>query len=103
MPVARVVALLSGGLDSTLAARIVSRQGLEVHGLNVRPIYGASDQAAVAAAELLDVPIQVRDVGDDYVEVLTYWGSGTPPEPIPEPATVGLLALGGLALLRRRR
>lgn len=44
--------------------------------------------------------------GHDYTEVLTYWGTGTPPEEatsIPEPATLGLLLLGGQALLRRRR
>ena len=39
---------------------------------------------------------------DDYVQVLTFWGSGSPPEAIPEPATMGLLMLGGLAVLRRR-
>ena len=33
---------------------------------------------------------------DDYVEVLTYWGT-------PEPATLGVLALGALAALIRRR
>ena len=45
--------------------------------------------------------------GDDYTEVLTYWGTGIPPESVitatPEPATLGLLLLGGLAMLRRRR
>ena len=44
---------------------------------------------------------------DDYVEVLTYWADGSPPpEPpatIPEPLTLGLLLIGGLPLLRRRR
>lgn len=40
---------------------------------------------------------------DDYVEVLTYWGTSTPTEAMPEPATLGLVVLGGLALLRRRR
>ncbi len=43
--------------------------------------------------------------GLDYTEVLTYWSTGSPPpEPtgIPEPATLGLLLLGGLALSRRR-
>ena len=39
---------------------------------------------------------------DDYVEVPTNWVSGAA-EPIPEPATLGLLLIGGLALLRRRR
>ena len=44
--------------------------------------------------------------GPDYTEVITYWGTGTPPpEPgaIPEPATLGLLLLASLTLLRRRR
>ena len=44
--------------------------------------------------------------GDDYTEVLTYWGTGTPPASVvagmPEPATLALLVLGGLVLLRRR-
>ena len=44
--------------------------------------------------------------GPDYTEVLSYWGTGTPPGPcegaIPEPATLGLLLAGGLAMLRRR-
>ena len=45
--------------------------------------------------------------GDDYTEVLSYWGTGTPPDPlvtsVPEPATLALLFLGGLAMLRRNR
>ena len=42
--------------------------------------------------------------GDDYTEVLTYWGTGTQPvlTGVPEPATLALLVLGGLAMLRRR-
>jgi len=43
--------------------------------------------------------------GPDYTEVLSYWGTGTPPPPeaTPEPATLGLLVLAGLTVLRRRR
>ena len=44
--------------------------------------------------------------GSDYNEVLSYWNPA-PPEPpsqaIPEPTTLGLLTMGGLTLLRRRR
>ena len=40
---------------------------------------------------------------DDYVEVLTYWGTDySSPEPTPEPATLGLLLIGGVLVLRRR-
>ena len=45
--------------------------------------------------------------GDDYSEVLTHWGEGIPPDPLlagmPEPATLALLLLAGLPVLRRRR
>ena len=45
--------------------------------------------------------------GPDYTEVITYWGTGTPPPPeppasTPEPATLALLLLGALAIIRPR-
>ena len=44
--------------------------------------------------------------GPDYAEVLSYWDPPQePPEPgsVPEPASLSLLFLGGLATLGRRR
>ncbi len=42
--------------------------------------------------------------GDDLNTVLGNWGAGTPPSAnVPEPATMSLLALGALAMLRRRK
>ena len=38
---------------------------------------------------------------DDYVQVLSYWGTAPPPEATPEPASLGMLLLCGLAVLRR--
>ena len=44
---------------------------------------------------------------EDYNEVTSHWGDGTPPEPpsgaIPEPAVLSLLLIGSLALLKRKR
>ena len=42
---------------------------------------------------------------DDYVEVLSMWGTSYPaePTPTPEPATLGLLLLGGLIGIVRRK
>ena len=40
---------------------------------------------------------------DDLDEVLGNWNAGTPPTvAVPEPATIALLSLGGMAMLRRR-
>jgi hypothetical protein len=40
---------------------------------------------------------------DDLAVLLSNWKQGTPPTVVPEPATLALLVLGGLAMLRRRR
>ena len=43
---------------------------------------------------------------DDYVAVLTYWGTTYPPEPgeaVPEPAALAVLLIGGLTLICRKR
>ena len=42
---------------------------------------------------------------DDLSLLLANWGAGSAaaPEAVPEPMTITLLALGGLALIRRRR
>ncbi len=66
----RAIALLSGGLDSTLAARIVQRQGFEVEGLNIRTPFQNSVGRAIRSAAMLNVPLRLWSVGEDYGEVL---------------------------------
>ncbi len=64
------VALISGGLDSLLAARIVQSHGFEVVGLHVRlPVYPHSARAFRGAA-MLGISMAARTIGDDYIDVI---------------------------------
>ena len=67
----KAVALLSGGLDSVLAIRLVVDQGVDVVALNmVLPFVGSRSERAEPAAEWLGVRLVKMDVGRDYIEVL---------------------------------
>ncbi|WP_347246106.1 hypothetical protein [Thermogutta sp.] len=77
------VVLLSGRLDSTLAARILQLQGFEVVGLTVRLPFHRCESAALQAACELQIPLAMRKVEEDYMEVLRYprhgYGKGANP------------------------
>jgi tRNA-uridine 2-sulfurtransferase len=61
----RAVGLLSGGLDSILAARIILEQGIRVHGVTfVTPFFGA--EKARKAAGILKIPLTVLDITQDH-------------------------------------
>jgi len=81
------VALLSGGLDSTLAARVVQEQGVEVIGLHfstgfctlerrrrvARPAEIDSPKLrheALHVAATLQIPIEIVDVADEYLPIV---------------------------------
>jgi hypothetical protein len=82
----RALALLSGGLDSMLAARVVMDQGVEVHGLNfytgfcveghtraLRPSKagGAPKRHdALWVADQLGIRLHIADVAEDYKDVV---------------------------------
>ncbi len=83
----KAVALLSGGLDSMLAARIVQEQGVQVLGVHfstgfcsvqrrrrvVRPADVASSKLrheALQSAAAIQVPIEIVDVADSYLPVV---------------------------------
>jgi diphthamide synthase (EF-2-diphthine--ammonia ligase) len=56
----RAIALLSGGLDSTLAAALVKAVGIEVVGLTVRNMFGTGRERAryiTSAAEAVGIPL----------------------------------------------
>jgi tRNA-specific 2-thiouridylase len=78
----RAIGLLSGGLDSILAVRVLREQGVEVTTLAfITPFFDAS--RAERAAAQLEVPLIVRDITEAHLEVLRAprygYGSGLNP------------------------
>ncbi|MDO8603338.1 MAG: 7-cyano-7-deazaguanine synthase [Candidatus Omnitrophota bacterium] len=71
----KAVALLSGGLDSTLAIKLMLDQGVEVHALNFLTVFcnctskGCRHQATKVAEEF-GVPIKVMNITEEYMEVV---------------------------------
>ncbi len=65
----KAVGLLSGGLDSMLAARLVLDQGVEVTGVSfVTPFFGPA--RAVKAAEQLGIPLEILDITHEHWAML---------------------------------
>jgi len=65
----RALGLMSGGLDSSLAALTLKRQGVEVTGVAfVTPFFGAG--RARKAAEQIGMPLLVRDISDIHLEMV---------------------------------
>jgi len=71
----KAVALLSGGLDSMLAIKLMLEQGIEVHALNFLTIFctctskGCKHQATKVAEEF-GIPIKVMNITKEYMEVV---------------------------------
>ncbi len=81
----KAVALISGGLDSMLAARVIQDQGIEVEGLNFFTGFcveghthaiRAKDQArpkrnnALWVAEQLGIKLHIVDISEEYKDVV---------------------------------
>jgi tRNA U34 2-thiouridine synthase MnmA/TrmU len=72
----KAIALLSGGLDSTLAARLVLDQGIELEALNFMTVFctctnkGATCLASQKAVETLGIPLKVFNVSEEYLNVV---------------------------------
>jgi tRNA U34 2-thiouridine synthase MnmA/TrmU len=72
----KAIALLSGGLDSTLAARVVMEQGIELEALNLMTVFctcthrGATCLASQKAVETLGLPLKVMNVSEEYLCVV---------------------------------
>jgi len=63
------VALMSGGLDSTLAAKLMLDQGIQVEGLFLSSPWGC-DSEVRRVCEELNVPLTIVDKGKTYVELV---------------------------------
>ncbi|GMR04288.1 MAG: hypothetical protein BMS9Abin23_0181 [Thermodesulfobacteriota bacterium] len=76
----KAVALLSGGLDSTLAVKMMVDQGIEVHALNFTSAFctctsssrkdgGCKSESRRVASEF-GIPIKVMIKGSDYIDIV---------------------------------
>jgi tRNA U34 2-thiouridine synthase MnmA/TrmU len=73
----KAVGLLSGGLDSSLAVKLMIKQGIEVNALNfVTPFCTCTRKGcrheATRVAEIFKIPIKLITGGQDYIEVVKH-------------------------------
>jgi tRNA U34 2-thiouridine synthase MnmA/TrmU len=74
----KAIALLSGGLDSTLAIRVVLEEGIEVEALNFITLFcrctakGSSCLASQKAAQGLGIGLRVINFSDELVEAVRH-------------------------------
>jgi tRNA-specific 2-thiouridylase len=69
----KALALLSGGLDSTLAAKLILNQGIDVIAVNfVSPfcVCAKDEDGAAEAAKQLSVPLKVVNVNGEYLRMV---------------------------------
>ena len=70
-----VVALISGGLDSVLAAKIMMEQGFDVLGLYCTSAFSKSfgneqETHAARVAKTIGIDLRVADMGQDYIDLV---------------------------------
>lgn len=69
----KALALLSGGLDSTLATELVARQNIDVVAINFRSPFCLCKKGgcgAIESANQLGVPLKVVNIGDKYLKIV---------------------------------
>jgi tRNA-specific 2-thiouridylase len=69
----KALALLSGGLDSTLATELILKQGIDVAAINFSSPFCLCKKGvceATEAAKQLGVPLKVVNVGEEYLKMV---------------------------------
>ncbi len=66
----KCIALLSGGLDSKLAIRLMQNQGIIVEALNFKTVFTCCQDMSAQAAHELGVGLTVLTQEDDYLELI---------------------------------
>jgi len=66
----RCLALLSGGLDSILAIRLMQEQNIEVEAVNFKTMFTCCQDDSAQAARKLDVPLTIVSQENDYLELI---------------------------------
>jgi len=73
---AKAIALLSGGLDSILAVKLILEQGVEVEAVNFLTVFctctskGKTCLASKSAADKLGIKLKVSEVSKEYFEIV---------------------------------
>jgi len=74
----KAIALLSGGLDSTLAAKVILDEGIELAAVNFLTVFcncthrGESCLASKKAVDALGVPLRVFNVSEEFLDVVKH-------------------------------
>ncbi|MBI3318900.1 MAG: hypothetical protein HYZ90_07185 [Candidatus Omnitrophica bacterium] len=67
----KAVAMISGGLDSTLAAKIMLEQGIELVGVYLSAPWGCCDKTkAMKVARQLNIPFRIVKLTQEYIQVI---------------------------------
>ena len=65
----KALGITSGGLDSILSALVLKDQGIDVSWISFMTPFFSSD-AAIRAADSLNIPIKVKDITEAYIPLL---------------------------------
>lgn len=67
----KAIGLISGGLDSVLAARVLMDQGIQLLGLSFETPFFGPDRAR-RAADQLNIPLEVQEISRAHLEIVIH-------------------------------